>query len=448
MDETKHLTQPMTQQEKATLFTENFDSFVNFMLRVGTDGGSVQRSTAPMSIAEMEDLYMDSPTARRICDIFPEEMFRAGFTIKGASDSFDNDAFRSAWEGADMDSKLIQMFSWSCLYGAGGLLIGTKTSASFADPMNPAEEVDFVRVLGVPEIQPLYDDAGLTSDAAMSGLPEAWEVKPLWGGTNFQVHNSRLLLDAGKPMPPGKRMATKLPYGMSVLQGLKDKIQRYDECNQWASLILARLQQGVWKSEGLADDCQTDAGFRAVQRRLNLVDSTRSVSNTIAIDTAEEYSLLTGSLAGVTDLLKELRAQLSLYTGIPEVAFSSAITGSLSNSAEGPLQMFWSKTSREQKLRATPIVQRLVSMMTGEEEFTIEWNPLAEETPQQTADRLQKSAQADAAYIAAGAVSVEEVRDTLRQRGDYVLGKDVPVPPRQQQPQSQTQNQPQQTGEQ
>lgn len=430
MDSPKNLTNPMTQEEKDVFLRENFDGFVNLLLRSGTDGGRVQTAAKLMTFAELESLYLDSPTARRICEIYPEEMFRAGFVIKGAPDGFDTDKFRSDWEGFDLDAKLIQLFTWSNLYGGGGLLLGTLTGDDFERPLDENEELDFARVLGAPEMQS-FKDGTVSTDSALHGVPELWEISPLLGGTNFAAHNSRVLFDGGKPMPPARRMQEKSDFGMSVLQGLRDKIERYDECNRWAALILARLQQGVWKSEGLAELCDNDAGFRTVQRRLNLVDSTRSANNTIAIDAEEEYTLLTGSLAGVTDLLKELRAQLSLFTGIPEVAFSSSTAGGLSNSAEGPLQMFWAKTARDQKLRATPIVQKLVQLITGLDEFTIEWLPLSEETPVQAAERLQKQSAADVAYITAGAISVEEVRDTLETRGDYKLGKTAPPPPRQ-----------------
>jgi phage-related protein (TIGR01555 family) len=441
MDSPKNLTDPMTEDEKKALFAEHFDGFMNLLLRSGTDGGNVMTNAEILTVAELESLYLDSPTARRICDIFPEEMFRAGFTIKGAPDGFDMDKFRSDWEGFNLDAKLIQAFTWGKLYGGGGLLLGTKTGSDFAAPLNPAEQLDFIRVLGAPEMQSNIDGT-ISPESALSGVPELWLIKPLLGGTDFPVHNSRVLFDGGKPMPPSRRMSDKSDFGMSALQGLKKIIMRYDECNKWAALILARLQQGVWKSEGLGELCDNDAGFRTVQRRLNLVDSTRSANNTIAIDSSEEYTLLTGTLAGVTDLLKELRAQLSLYTGIPEVAFSSSTASGLSNSAEGPLQMFWATTAREQKLRATPIVSKLVEMITGLTEFTIDWLPLAEEAPAAAADRLQKTATADTAYITSGVLSVEEVRDTMATRGDYKLGKAPPPPPRQPAPATSNSNQP------
>lgn len=430
MDTPKNLTDPMTAEEKVDLFTR-LDGFVNLLTQIGTDGGTVSTNQPLLTVTELEDLYLNSPTARRICEIYPEEMFRAGFELKGVPDGFDMKQFKSDWEGMDLDAKLIQMLTWGKLYGGAGLLLGTKTGDDFAVELSESEELDFVRVLGAPEMDG-QTDITISPTAALSGQPEQWRVKPLLGGTDFPVHYSRILFDGGKPMPPGRRMTEKTFFGMSALQGLRDKISRYDIANKMANLILSRLQQGVWKSEGLAELCENDSGFRTVQRRLNLVDSTRSVSNTIAIDTAEEYTLLNGSLAGVTDLLKEYRAQLSLYTGIPEVAFSSSTSGGLSNSAEGPLQMFWATTAREQKLKATPIVQRLVSLMRPElTDFTIEWLPLGEETPAQAADRLQKVSAADTAYITSGVLSVEEVRDTMESRGDYVLGKTPPPPPRQ-----------------
>lgn len=380
--------------------------------------------------AEVEDLYTRSAVAARIVDALPEEATRAGFTVQTDED-FDQEEFRSWWEGLDADSVITEAAKYSRQYGGGLVQIISRTEGNERNALRPGEEIDSLRAVACVEVTPENE---LAFDPRELGMPEIWNVSPMYGGNDNPVHNSRLLKIMGRSQPVSWRKNSSGSYryfGMSVFQGLVEEILDYDECHAWASLLLKRLQQGVWYGDGIADACETKAGERSVERRLALVDGIRSARATIAIDKAnEDYKLLNGSLSGVKDVLTEKKARLSTASGIPAMILAGDTSGGLNNSADGAMSSWEDTISRFQTFRLTPMVQRLIQIKYPNlVNYKIVWNPLSQESPAQRADRLQKESTADNGYVTGYVLTADEVRDTLAKRGDYVLGRNPPAPP-------------------
>lgn len=379
---------------------------------------------------QCEELYTNSGTAARIVDVLAEEATRAGFTIETDED-FDQKEFKSWWEGLDADTVITQAIKYARQYGGAAVQMISRTEGDETLEWREGEEVQFLRAVACVELDNARDGV---YDPNELGMPLIWKVDPMYGGTSVEVHNSRLLKLQGKAQPVSWRKNSTGAFrffGMSVYQGGVEELLDYDECHQWASLLLKRMQQGVWYGDGIADACETKSGERAVGRRLALVDGIRSAKSTIAVDKEnEDYKLLNGNLTGVKDLLTEKKARLSQTFGIPAIIISGDTSGGLNNSAQGAMASWEDTISRFQVFQLTPIVQRLVqTKYPNLVNYKVKWNDLTQETPAQRAERQQKEAQADAAYVTNYVLTVDEVRDTLEKRGDYVMGAKPPVPP-------------------
>lgn len=379
---------------------------------------------------DCEALYVNSGTAARIVDVLAEEATRAGFVIE-TDETFDQQEFKSWWEGLDADTIITQAIKYARQYGGAAVQMISLTEGDESTDWRAGEEIDSLRAVACIEMDNANDG---DYDPRELGMPRVWNVDPLFGGTAIPVHNSRLLKLQGKAQPVSWRKSSTGCYryfGMSVFQGGVEEILDYDECHAWASLLLKRLQQGVWYGDGIADACETQAGERAVGRRLALVDGIRSAKSTIAIDKAnEDYKLLNGNLNGVKDLLTEKKARLSMVFGMPAIVIAGDTSGGLNNSAEGAMSSWEDTISRYQTFQLTPIVQRIVQTKYPDlKNYKVKWNDLTQETTAQRADRLQKEAQADAGYVEKYILTVDEVRDTLAKRGDYVMGTKPPAPP-------------------
>lgn len=385
-----------------------------------------------LSPFQLQDAFLNSATAARIVSCVPDEMFRCGFDIEVADGvEFDARAFRSLWDELKANKALAQAYLWSRLDGGGAVVLMGEAD-DMQELMPGTETITGLRAVSCNELEP-WPGYESQTDPAEFGMPLMWAVDPLMGGTDIQMHNSRLVKIKGRPIPPimRKNMATSQRYfGLSALQGILDDIYDFDDCHAWASLLLKRLQQLVYKTEGAADQCESRAGVRSLQAKVDFVDGVRSAQSTIAIDKdTDDITLLNGSLTGVKDLLDSKRTKLTQSTGIPQIILSGDASGGLNNSAEGAMQAWQNYIAREQENHGTPAVSALVSLMYPDLEFSVVWRPMQEETAQQMADRIYKLSQADAGYTDHYILSVDEVRNTLARRGDYVLSKTKPIPP-------------------
>lgn len=265
------------------------------------------------------------------------------------------------------------------------------------------------------------------------GMPLQWAVDPLMGGNDLQMHNSRLIKLKGRPIPPTLRKnmnSSQKYFGLSSLQGILCDIYDFDDCHQWASLLMQRLQQLVYKTEGASDQCESRAGQRSLQAKVDFVDGVRSVRSTIAIDKdTDDVTLLNGTLTGVKDVLDTKKARLTQSSGIPQIILAGDASGALNNSAEGAMTSWQNYLAREQVNHGTPAVSALVSKLYPDLEFSVVWRPVQEETLEQLAERLYKQSQADTAYATGYVLTIDEVRETMKKRGDYVMGNTKPVPP-------------------
>lgn len=403
------------------------DSYADLMLRIGTNPRAQQAVARLLTDVELEQTYIASPIAKRIVDVIPEEMFRAGFTVVGIEDQ---DDFKSQWDELQLTPALIQLYIWSRLYGGAALLLGVGDGSS--DMLTPLGdgEIDFHRVLAPVEMSPAEVVGPTNPDPTLMGMPEYWVVNTLNGTGQFGVHHSRLIIVTGSPLPPSMRSQSRY-FGMSVLQGITDTISDFEIAHATSTSLLERLQQGVWGVNNLSDMCETGPGRAAVQRRLELVDGTRSVNNTIAIDAlTESYTLLNGSLGGVTDLLKEKKNKLSLVTGIHASILTGENVAGLNSAGGLALESFHKLVGRWQEYKGTPVVSQLVNMIIpGAEEYRIEWNPLTDLDEVGQADTAQKYAQADSSYVQDGILSVDEVRATMKKRGLYEIEDGPYAPP-------------------
>lgn len=379
---------------------------------------------------DLESAYAENATAARIVDVRPEEAIRPGFELETDED-YDVIALRSRWEDLKASDTLVQAAIYAGLYGGGAVMLISGTESDDTRPLGKNERITALRAVSVTELGIPYEGE---YDPLDFGMPEIWNVSPIYGGTDIPVHNSRLLKIKGRPQPVSWRKdgsGAERYFGMSDLQGLLADIYDFDDCHQWATLLLKRLQQGVWYGDGIADACETKAGENSVQRRLGFVDGVRSAKSTIAVDKAnEDYKLLSGSLAGVTDVLKTKATRITQSTGIPAIILTGDTSGALNRSAEGSMSGWEDTIDRFRTLRLLDATMKLVSVIMPDlKQFKIKWNPLTQETPAQRADRIYKESQADNAYVTNYVLSVDEIRDTIEQRGDYKLGSKPPMPP-------------------
>ena len=395
------------------------DSYQNVFMNVGTSGdrSAYSRISNAYLLPEMTltNIYLGDGLGRRIVDIVADEMYRAGFSVEGVSNM---PAITSMWDELNLTQQFTDATAWARLYGGSLMLFGVNDGRSLEDDKGNGE-LEFTRVYDRYQVAPWKTN--INPYSKKFGEVEIYQINPV-SGTTYYVHASRCHVFEGERLPNRIRHQNQ-GWGASCLQGIYDALIDFGMSHRNSTSLLERKQQGVWSAEDLADLCRDGEGRESVRARLNMVDMTRSIGNTIGIDAkTETYELLNGDLTGVTDVQDRKMLRISALTGIDEqILFTKTPTGQGADKVSIP-ESWKQLIGRKQKDEARPAIEKALSFMTKADQWNITFNPLSMPSNKETAETNKLQAEADERYVDVGAVSQTELRNTLLKRGAYVMG--------------------------
>lgn len=155
-----------------------------------------------------------------------------------------------------------------------------------------------------------------------------------------------------------------------------------------------------------------------MRKRLNLIDLSRSVSNTILLDGLEQYSKQASTIGGYPDLVKEYRLALSGASGFPMTKLFGDTASGLNSNGDNDVRNFYDRLKSEQDDRLRAPCERIAKLIMLSENsgfrgvdknVKIQFNPLWQMTDTQEAEWKNKIAQTDKIYIETGVLSAENV---------------------------------------
>lgn len=405
------------QQKKVAKKSFNNDSYQNNFMNSGNAGdrSSFSRvSTAYLlQRTTLDNIYLGDGIGRQIVDKVADECLRAGFTIPGISNEAE---IHSQWDELNLTQHVTDALAWSRLYGGSVIVLGVNDRNGLQEPLIDGE-LEYVRVYDRYQVNPFLRD--VNPENATYGQVIQYQVSPE-GGEPYYIHASRLIVIDGERIPNQIRRNNN-GWGASCLQGIYNALVDYGMSHRHATSLLERKQQAVWKFKGLAEICRDDEGNSEAQKRMAMVDMTRGINNMVGVDADnEEYELMQGDLTGVTDIQSEKKRLICAMTGIAEsILFGTQPSGLSTNESDVP-ESWKQLIGRKQKDEVRPIIEKLVSLLTDEETWTIKFNPLTVPSDLQLAQTAQAWAQADEVYVANAGISQTELQETIKRRGWYV----------------------------
>ena len=364
-------------------------------------------------------LYARGGLYGRVIDLPADKAVARGVKIKGDDGRIQNELDRLKVMPALADG-----IRWARLTGGAGIVI-VADDGKINEPLDPGG-VDQIAELRVFDLNDISADERRYKDLTKSnfGMPEFYRIHS--GGAIFTVHESRLIEIPGDPLPAKARLRGIPWEGRSVATQAFPAITRYLESLRLAVSILQRKQQAVYGMKGLAEMIANDLE-PIVQRRINLVDKVRGVLNTVAVDSEDTYDIKDMTVSGVKDLIQELQIGLSVEVGIAVTILFGRSPGGMNATGDADFEGYHEMVSGLQSTRATPALERIVSLIYAQrgfarppENWTIEWPPLRMPTEKELADVRKTNADAEVAEMTAldkavsiGAVSEEEAREHL-----------------------------------
>jgi phage-related protein (TIGR01555 family) len=366
---------------------------------------------------ELEGLYEGEGFARRIIDLPAEEMVRAGYDIEGIDQDED---VRAALERICAMERLCDGLRWGSLYGGALVVMLVNDGGELTDPLNmeAAKDIEQLRVYDRWEIA--HQRRYLDPADMRFGQTEIYRVSPA-NGSPYEVHESRCLVFDGVPVPSRIRERND-GWGASRIQQCYDQLTRFGLGQLWANALLERAQQAVHGIPDLTNLLRNKEGENLVRRRVDLVDMTRSINNTIVIDALETYELKSTPLSGVADILDRLGLALSAVTGMPESLLFGRQQGGLNSTGKSDLDNWYAKVAQHQNTSLLPPLRKLVDvqlhvMKKYKEDYKIKFRPLSVPSDKDLAEIDYRKAQSYEIYVNMGALDASEVRNMLPDDG-------------------------------
>lgn len=393
-----------------------------------------------ISDIDAANLYTYNGIAQKIIDAPANEAVKQGFSLReNETELAQTKQVMSVLEDLRADERFSRALSWNRLYGgAAVLMIADDGAAELSEPLNE-NRLNYIERLDVfepPDITTqdifLYDDPR----DPRYGRPQYYQLTGYYGGT-FLVHESRLLLFRGDPLPRDQRRMRN-DWGGKVFERIAAELQNYNNGLSLGLMALSRLSQGVLKLNGLAGKLSNDFGETQVRKRLQLIDMARHMMNTVALDSDDDYDQKNTPLAGVQEVIQEFQVALSAVTDIPVTILFGRSPAGQNATGEADFQNFYNMVRRIQTRTLKPQLSRLVDLIgkcknykiSLPSEYTLEFAPLRTPTEKEIAETRNLAGQAEKnradawdTLIKSGTVYPEEIRDKIEAEGLYPIDR-------------------------
>jgi phage-related protein (TIGR01555 family) len=250
------------------------------------------------------------------------------------------------------------------------------------------------------------------------------------------VHYSRIIELHGDVLPRGAKgiQEEHRYWGVSVLQRAESMLNTIGSSIGSLDQLLQEASVGKFKIKDLATLLSTTDGKDAIQRRVELMDLTRSVFRSQYFDSEEDFSRDNVSFAGVPEVLYILFMIIAAVTGYPITRLFGVSPAGMNATGESDMRNYYDMVKSEQTNSLQPVVLRLVRIISewkGIEEPYIEFLPLQtmsekenSEVEKQKAEKEQIEATTYKTYIDAGIMEPYEAR--YLKFGDTL--DNIPVP--------------------
>lgn len=379
------------------------------------NGGAGYASTTAMiastfgNMSQVEEFYHNNGLAKRIVDVIPEEMVSPGFQLNGVSD---NTKFQSEWDGLKLEPQITDALCWARLYGGSYVLAMVNDGRMLTSAAKRGKPLESIVVYDYDSVSVAEEEKNPRSPRF--GKPKMYTVKPLNGGSDFNVHYTRMHYIDGDRVTNKVRKLNNGAGGTVLNKSMIEAILDYDYSEYLATQLLKRKQQGVWKAKGLALICDDREGEYAARLRMAQVDANSGVGNTIGIDADdEEYTVINSDISGIPEFLSAKMDRIVALSGIHEIVLKNKNTGGVSASQNTALQTFYKLVERKRNDDYKPLLEFLLQFIVTEEDFSVEFEPLSLPTDSEKADIFKKNAEAVQGLVTDQVIDANEARDTL-----------------------------------
>lgn len=423
------------------------DGYKNLMNKYGTakdfSEGYHFEGDSPVTDTELTLNYEENGLFSKIIDLPADDAVSSGFSY--GINNLDIETFiNDSLDELDFEEKAATAIKWSRLYGGSVIVMLIDDGKRLEDPVDwdNIRGIDELLVFERPSVQPDYSsiytykpNEELTSKF---GLPEYYDISTAYG-TTFRVHESRCLLFKNGVLPSVSSKAEYRFFGIPEYVRIHKSLQETVTTHGNGPKLLDRAVQAIYKMKDLAEKLLTEEGEDEVLKRLHLIDMTKGIINSIAIDAdGEDYDYRSISFSGVKDIIDSTCNMLSAVTQIPQTKLFGRSPAGENSTGEGDMENYYSFVGKIQKINLKNnlktlidiilIVGKLKEIFEEIPKYTLKFNPLWNLSESEEADVEQTRASTELAkaqtaqiYVDMQAIDASEVRERLAESGEFTV---------------------------
>ena len=418
------------------------DGYVNLLNKYGTkqDNSEAYKFEREPVIPDMQltGLYEGNGLFSKIIDTPAEEALKHGFDLNLKSDEL-NAFVEDVLDDLEWEEKAATAIKWARLYGGALIVMLIDDGRGLEEPVDweHIRSIDELRVYERSIVQPDYASLyqqdyggkGVGNRVSKFGQPEYYYVSSIYG--SFKVHESRCLVFRNGVLPEQTSNATYLFWGMPEYVRIRRALRETVTAHTDSVKLLERSVQAIYSMKGLASLLTTDDGENQVLKRLQLVDTSRGLLNSIAIDSeGEQYDFKTFQFSGVKDVIDATCNMLSALTNIPQTILFGRSPAGMNATGDSDFESYYNFVEKIQRLMLKRNLRTLLDVVfragiasgdvAEEPDYKLEFKPLwsLSDTEQATVDQTKAQtalvkAQTAQAYVDMQALDPTEVRRRL-----------------------------------
>ena len=378
---------------------------------------------------DLAEKYQNNGLFSKIIDRPAEEALKHGMEYN-VSDADLREFLDDALDRLDWEEKAVTAIRWARLFGGSIIVMLLDDGGGLEEPVNwqDVRSVEELRVYERAIVQP-------DPDTYRTGKAEYFDVSSTYGGT-FRVHRSRCLVFKNGSLPEYGAAQQYYYWGLPEYIRIHKDLSRALKTHTNAANMIEKSVQPVYKQRGLQSMLAGPNGDEMELKRLQVLDASRGIMNTIAVDMeGEDYDFKTFQMTGAKEILESTCNLLSAVTCIPQTILFGRSPAGENATGESDLENYYNFVEGIQKRMLKKNIRTLIKaiVQAGVYDGSIEnpgnikptFKPLwsLSETEKATveltkAQRAQVAAQTAQLYIDMQAIQPDEVRQALSQDGN------------------------------
>lgn len=272
-----------------TAFPARFaDGLANLFSRLGTGADRATRSfyyAHEMSQEQLEAAYRSSWLTRKVHDLVPFEMTRAGRSWKADKDQIER--LEGYEKRLALWHKLREALTVARLHGGSAIVLGVRQGMPDQPLRVAALGKETLRYAVVFSRHQLTAPMGMDRDPESDffGQPLMWEMRAPRGNA-VRIHPSRVITFHGAPLPQGSLAISELDrfWGDPLLISIKSAIDNAETVQAAIATLLHEMKQDVISIPGLTEKIATEGAEGLLAARIEAAQQMKSMFNTLLID--------------------------------------------------------------------------------------------------------------------------------------------------------------------